>query len=246
MLNMLVVEDNFYYSMCLINIVVEKIPQIRLCKIATNGEEALEYLKNSNNIDIVLLDLGLPKLNGLEIIKQLEENNYKKYENSIIVISGDAQLVKYVIGNPFLYTYISKGMGLDKVLSEIDKLSKIKQNEIRQNNILQLINNELRTLGYKENLIGTKYLRETINLIATTDLTSDNLKNKVYPIIARRHNKSVHNIKCNINNATEMMNCTCKKEIIRKYFVFFDDNSVATPKQVIDTILTKIGNHNHP
>ena len=220
---------------------MEKIPQIRLCKIATDGREALEYLETDNSIDIVLLDLGLPGLNGLEIIKHLEKNNYNKYENSIIVVSGDAQLTSQVIGNPFLYTFISKGMGLEKILSEIKELSDIKQNEILQKNFSFLIDNELHTLGYKESLVGTKYLRETINLIASTDLTSDNLKNNVYPIIAKRHNKSVHNIKCNINNATEMMNCTCKKDIIKKYFVFYDDYSIATPKQVIDTILTKIG-----
>ena len=241
MVNMLVIEDNFHFSKALINIVVQEIPQVRLCKIATDGQDALDFLmNNTNNVDIILLDLQLPNLNGLEFINRLEKFNYNKYENSIIVISGQIELLNKVRNSPFLYTYIKKATSFDKIIAEINDLSELKQNKLAEKNILELINRELHTLSYKENLSGTKYLRETINLIATNDFTSENLKNTVYPLIAKKYNKSVNNIKCNINHATEVMNCTCRSDVIKDYFVFYDDFNVVTPKQVIDTILNKI------
>ena len=66
------------------------------------------------------------------------------------------------------------------------------------------------------------------------------LKNYVYPIVAKKHNVSVHNVKCNINNATVMMNCECEKRIIMEYFGYFDEKAEVKPKQVIETILNKV------
>lgn len=89
MVNILFVEDNFHYSKNLINKVIQENPEVRLFRMITNGKEALNILKDYNSeIDIVLLDLKLPGNSGVDIIKDLEKNNYEKYKNSIIAISG--------------------------------------------------------------------------------------------------------------------------------------------------------------
>ncbi len=67
-----------------------------------------------------------------------------------------------------------------------------------------------------------------------------NLEEDIYPIVARKYNKSMHNIKSNINKANDYMYKVCKKEILRKYFKFFDDTK-PTVKNVIYTMLNKIG-----
>ncbi|GAB6074133.1 EAL domain-containing response regulator [Nautilia lithotrophica] len=43
-------------------------------KIASNGKEASEILKN-NNIDIVITDINMPKINGFELAKQIKKNH---------------------------------------------------------------------------------------------------------------------------------------------------------------------------
>ena len=53
---------------------------------AMDGEEAIElYHRHKADIDIVLLDLGLPKLTGLDVIPRLKERNP---DVSIIVATG--------------------------------------------------------------------------------------------------------------------------------------------------------------
>jgi diguanylate cyclase (GGDEF)-like protein len=60
---------------------------IPLC--ATNGEEALNILKENQDIKIVLTDYLMPKMNGLELIKRIRKI-YSKDELSVIVTSSDS------------------------------------------------------------------------------------------------------------------------------------------------------------
>jgi len=39
---------------------------------AEDGEKAMEILKNSGNIDVVLSDIQMPKLNGMEILREIK------------------------------------------------------------------------------------------------------------------------------------------------------------------------------
>jgi two-component system response regulator VicR len=57
---------------------------------ALDGEEALLKVK-SDNPDIILLDLNLPKKNGFEVLKEVREQ-YKDKWRPIIIISGRTEL----------------------------------------------------------------------------------------------------------------------------------------------------------
>ena len=60
--------------------------------IAPNGEEALEYLKNNDNSKpcIILLDLNMPKMNGLEFLRTIKtDENLKKIP--VIVLTTSSQ-----------------------------------------------------------------------------------------------------------------------------------------------------------
>jgi DNA-binding response OmpR family regulator len=57
---------------------------------ALDGEEALLKVK-SDNPDIILLDLTLPKKNGFEVLKEVREQ-YKDKWRPIIIISGRTEL----------------------------------------------------------------------------------------------------------------------------------------------------------
>lgn len=37
---------------------------------ASDGLDAINYLENSNGIDVILLDINMPKLNGIETLKK--------------------------------------------------------------------------------------------------------------------------------------------------------------------------------
>ena len=58
----------------------------------TNGEEALEYLKDKSNKKpcIILLDLNMPKMNGLELLKIVKSDEaLKRIPVVVLTISGE-------------------------------------------------------------------------------------------------------------------------------------------------------------
>lgn len=58
--------------------------------VAFDGEEALNRVK-SDNPDIVLLDLMLPKMNGFDVLKEIREK-FKDKWRPVIIISAKTEL----------------------------------------------------------------------------------------------------------------------------------------------------------
>ncbi len=59
------------------------------CQIATcdNGQDALEFIgSRDDNPDLILLDLNMPKMDGLEFVRHLVE---RKFFGSLILLSGE-------------------------------------------------------------------------------------------------------------------------------------------------------------
>ena len=44
-------------------------------KVATSGERALELLSQESNIDLILLDIEMPEMDGFEVLQKLKENH---------------------------------------------------------------------------------------------------------------------------------------------------------------------------
>jgi len=72
-------------------IVIKGLLIILGCKvsIAKNGEEALSMLMAADaSYDVVLMDIGLPDFNGLEVTHQLRQSNAKLKSIYIIALTG--------------------------------------------------------------------------------------------------------------------------------------------------------------
>lgn len=56
---------------------------------ANNGEKAIAYLENEENLPhIILLDLNMPKLNGIEFLNILKDDPILKYIPTIILTTS--------------------------------------------------------------------------------------------------------------------------------------------------------------
>lgn len=82
-LNVLIVDDTITYRSILTR-VMEDIPNTRVAGTASNGKIALSKLGMSN-IDLVLLDIEMPELDGLETLKIIHQNSP---HIGVVMVSG--------------------------------------------------------------------------------------------------------------------------------------------------------------
>lgn len=239
MFNMLIVDDNIFYVKKLVNIIGNNIKNLKILNVATSGLEAISMLQK-NDIDIVLLDLKIPRINGLEILNSLSEEQISHYEGSIILVSGDLELITKARGNKAVYGYVVKGSGTDDLIVKINEIIESKNKILQSENITEQIIREIQYLGYNLSHKGTMYLIETITYMVNNRYKNyDNLSKTIYPILSKKYNKTIGNIKSNICKATEIMYYECESNKLNKYFNFYLECK-PKPKQVMSTIANKI------
>ena len=92
--------------------------------VAKNGEEALEQLQISNDKlpGIILLDLNMPKMNGVEFLKHLKANEHlKKIPVVVLTTSSSKQDVNLSFEN-YAAGYMVKPMDYEKFRDLIEKI----------------------------------------------------------------------------------------------------------------------------
>jgi DNA-binding response OmpR family regulator len=60
--------------------------------LAYDGQEALDFINNDEHVDLALLDLMMPKLSGLDVLKQIRaQERFKDLPCIILTAGGDAK-----------------------------------------------------------------------------------------------------------------------------------------------------------
>ena len=102
------------------------------CKITSmvsNGKEAYEYIKN-NQVDLLITDIKMPEMNGIELLKELRDTGYKDLE--VIILSGYKDFEYAMKGMEYgCAGYVLKPVEKDEITTLIKKVAQ-KKNEILQ------------------------------------------------------------------------------------------------------------------
>jgi len=89
-----------------------------LVSVAVDGIEALEAIK-TERYDLMLMDIVMPRMNGVEVLKQLKE-----IDSGVIVIMMTAYALPDLVEGALLegvYRVLFKPLDMDEVLSLIDE-----------------------------------------------------------------------------------------------------------------------------
>ncbi len=239
MVNILIVDDNLNYAIQLMNYINTKNNNIKVISIAENGKKALNILNSRQDIDIILLDLKMPICTGNELISSLGNND--RYNNSIIVISGEIENIRQLHTSNMIYSILYKSIDMNGIIYKINELVKVKNTNKKESRIKDKIINEVLELNYDISNVGTQYLINAIEyiLINMPNKEFNKLQTEVYPFVAKFNSTSVHNVKNNIVRATNKMYYQCEIEKLKKYFCYSNDIKPDT-RTVIRTIINKV------
>lgn len=215
----LVVEDEIPI-LKILNDILKLSPHIGAIYSADNGENALEIYK-SNNVDVIVTDILMPKLTGLELIKKIKEINSEAH---IIVISayGNIEYLREAIRNG-AYDYILKPFTVDEILFSVNRvIEKLKFIEERKNYVSSLEKAVRETSRKLENSFFDS-LRAILNALEARD----------YRISRHCHDVSIYSEKL----SRKLCLSKDKIEMISIGALLHDIGKIAVP----DSILLKEG-----
>ncbi len=186
-------------------------PQIKIIATANNGQQVLEIL-GSSDIDMVLLDLNMPILNGLETTK-LIKLKYPKVKILILTMFEDAMHIKEMI-DAGVDGYLLKNSSKSTLIRAIDSIMEGKpffDAEVTKN----ILNNFKQTIIIEnDKVVLSERELEIITLVAQGKSNSD-IAEKLFisPHTVKTHRKNI-NFKLNIHNAAELIHFAKQHQLI--------------------------------
>lgn len=216
MITILIADDNAIFNLSLSSFLTKE-NDIKIVDMCINGKNALaSYLRNKP--DIMILDLDMPSLNGLQILDYLNSLDEEKQMSNIIVISGSSKLRNKLSSLSKVYCILNKPCDLNEVLQ---KIREIKKHSTHIDSLKLSIFNYLQKLNFNMNSIGTVYLSEMI-LLNYNHNSSYNLKTLIHKVSSQKNVNDV-TVKSAVYHAVDTMNrfidINNLKEICPTYYV---------------------------
>ncbi len=109
--------------------------QWSICKLCQDGEEALKAIEDEPDIDLIITDIRMPRLDGLSLISQIRKKNARVF---IIILTGyaDFNYAKRAL-ELRVYHYLLKPIDEQNFYTLIDHVEQALELRHNQNNIIQ-------------------------------------------------------------------------------------------------------------
>lgn len=127
-MNVLIVEDNLELNGAIAKLCGRQ-PNITKVDCAFDGEEGL-FMALNNEYDIMVLDIMLPKLNGLELLKKLREKKNSGVCMLTAINEKETIVEALKVGAD---DYVTKPFDADELLARIESIYRRRNNQFIQN-----------------------------------------------------------------------------------------------------------------
>lgn len=232
-INVLIVDDNVR-TISMLEEIVQNDEELNVIGKAENGLDALEMIQEKEP-DVVLLDLIMPKLDGLGVLEKVRKNKDLKKVPSFIVISAIAQ--ERVTENAFelgASYYILKPFDNNVVLSRIKQVKGRSSQHIlekrnlvngcevpagnRVHNLEADVTDIIHEIGVPAHIKGYQYLRDAIMMSVDDHEMLNSITKQLYTSIAKRHKTTPSRVERAIRHAIEVAWSRGKMDTINELF----------------------------
>lgn len=239
MTKIMIAEDNTSVFSCYQNF-LSKDKSLQVVGHAKDGKTAVKMYKEKNP-DILLLDLRLPKKNGIQIINDLCEYENEKIRCNIIIMSGDMRLRKKLLNTRKVYSIVPKPIDF-KMLS--DAIDGIKKEQIISAFPERKCINLLLQLKLKPYSKSGRLLIDMLKLSYCNIELLENMS-QIYFIMSRKKSCKPEKIRSSLRSCIRTVNRFATSKIL--YSVFFitcdDINNIISPQQFINGIISYLRNN---
>ncbi|MBQ8625596.1 MAG: sporulation transcription factor Spo0A [Agathobacter sp.] len=240
-LNVAIADDNERMLRLLENIVSSD-KDLSVVGTAEDGEAAYKLIKDKEP-DVVLLDMVMPKLDGIGVMERVNNDENIRKTPSFVMISavGHEQITESAFSHGADY-YIMKPFNNEMVLNRIKSIRNVRSvsdmkmvnayEKVKDNSERDLeseITTIIHEIGVPAHIKGYQYLRDAI-IMSVQDMDMLNSVTKVlYPGIAKKYHTTASRVERAIRHAIEVAWSRGKMDTIDEMFGYTVSNYKGKP-----------------
>lgn len=185
----------------------------------SNGQEALDYIELGDEYDCMILDIMMPIMDGIEVIKTLRE---KKNQIPILVLSAKSEIEDKIMGLDLgANDYLSKPFNTQELLARVRVLTR-KENTIQSSSLtlanvtLDRANFLLKTKTNSLTLPNKEFqILELLMSQPHTIIPSDTLFNKIWGYDASAEQNTIWVTISNLRKKLDSLEAKIKIKSVR-------------------------------
>ena len=224
---------------------LKEISGIDIVAVAKDGEQAIEILENNvENIDLIILDIMMPKKDGIDVLKFMKDNNINK--KIIVVTSCNSEITIRSVTELGANYYLLKPVDMNALVEKIKTLTKDNKVNLGFNiddkNLQVNVTHILHELGVPSHIKGYHYLREGIKLLYNNPELIGGITKELYPSIAKKFSSTDTRVERSIRHAIEVSWNRGNWDLMQELFGYSVDIDKAKPtnSEFIVTIADKL------
>lgn len=212
---------------------------------ATNGEDVYEIIREKEP-DVVLLDLIMPKLDGLSIMDRVNnDKSIRKIPKFIIITAiGKDDIAQNAFGLGAHY-YIRKPFDNDAVLKQLRYIKDKRQfsgaqdsgrifsynQKVRkeERSLESTVTDMIHEIGIPAHIKGYQYLRDAIMMSVNDIEMLNSITKQLYPNIAKKNHTTSSRVERAIRHAIEVAWSRGKIDTIDELFSYTINNGKGKP-----------------
>lgn len=209
-----VADDNQQY----IDFIVENIakqPNMCIVDTANDGEETFEKLKKCGPIDVLIMDMVMPKLDGYTLLKKIHESENANVDvkhiicMSALVNEKILNLISSLGGDMFVIKPFKLSVMFDAIQSVLENESKnvetISNVNKSEESLEKRLSDLLHEIGVPAHIKGYNYIRTGILLtFENQDEYIGQITKALYPEIAKKYKSTSSRVERAIRHAIEV------------------------------------------
>ena len=221
--------------------IIEQDHDLNLIGKANNGEDMYHLIKEKEP-DVVLLDLIMPKLDGLSVMEKINADDQitKRPEFIIVTAVGQERITEDAFRKGASY-YVMKPFHNDMILSRIKDAGKgerrnsseaIPGSTVQKKpeyNLETRVTDMIHEIGVPAHIKGYQYLREAIMMSVEDPAMISSITKILYPTIAKRFQTTPSRVERAIRHAIEVAWSRGRMETLDAMFGYTIDTGKGKP-----------------
>ena len=222
--------------------IIEQDHDLNLIGKANNGEDVYTLIKEKQP-DVVLLDLIMPKMDGLSVMDTVNrDHDIRKHPSFIIITAvGQERITEDAFRKGASY-YILKPFSNQMVLDKIREAGKYHVPEAKsfapvgnaeasepKINLENRVTDMIHEIGIPAHIKGYHYLREAIILAIKDHDIINAVTKQLYPTVAKKHDTTSSRVERAIRHAIEVAWDRGDVDTLNSYFGYTIHNAKGKP-----------------